>query len=170
MTLTLCVLFTQSTILCFLMTFSCEPLSVLWCLRTPSPSLNKQPQISARNKVKYENNMCLTTYSWVKFSWMFRYRIFCVWNYYFCILCTKPFEASNHELNMAFNLTKPKVGLICLHYVTWKVLWPFTDHFADALFAKTLNASMTLWRRSDVQKFDADAILFREIQFKKRDI
>ena len=73
-------------------------------------------------------------------------------------------------LNMAFNLTKPKVGLICLHYITWKALWPFTDHFADALFAKTLNASMTLWRRSDVQKFDTDAILFREIQFKKRDI
>ena len=29
---------------------------------------------------------------------------------------------------------------------------------------------MTLWRHYDVRKFDADAILFRGIQFKKRDI
>ena len=27
---------------------------------------------------------------------------------------------------------------------------------------------MTLWRRTDVRKFDADAILFREILYKKR--
>ena len=38
------------------------------------------------------------------------------------------------------------------------------------LFAKTLHGSMTLWRRYDVGKFDADAILFREIQSKKSDI
>ena len=29
---------------------------------------------------------------------------------------------------------------------------------------------MTLWRRNDIRKFDADTILFREIQCKKRDI
>ena len=29
---------------------------------------------------------------------------------------------------------------------------------------------MTLWRRYDVRKFDADAILLREILCKKRDI
>ena len=29
---------------------------------------------------------------------------------------------------------------------------------------------MSLWRRNDVRKFDADAILFREIQCKKKDI
>ena len=29
---------------------------------------------------------------------------------------------------------------------------------------------MTLWRHNDVRKFDADAILFREVQYKKRDI
>ena len=29
---------------------------------------------------------------------------------------------------------------------------------------------MTLWRRDDVRKFDADAILYREIQCKKKDI
>ena len=38
------------------------------------------------------------------------------------------------------------------------------------LFAKTLRTSMTLWRRNDIRKFDADALLFREIQYKKRDI
>ena len=38
------------------------------------------------------------------------------------------------------------------------------------LFAKTLHATMTLWRRYDVRKFDADAILFGEILCKKSDI
>ena len=38
------------------------------------------------------------------------------------------------------------------------------------LFTKTLRASMTLRRRNEVRKFDADAILFGEIQCKKRDI
>ena len=38
------------------------------------------------------------------------------------------------------------------------------------LFAKTLYASITLWQRNDVLKFDADAILFREILRKTRDI
>ena len=39
-----------------------------------------------------------------------------------------------------------------------------TDHFA-----KTLRTIMTLWRRYDVRKFTADAILFREIKCKKMD-
>ena len=38
------------------------------------------------------------------------------------------------------------------------------------LFAKTLRASMTLWRRNDVRKFDASAILFKENLCKKMDI
>ena len=38
------------------------------------------------------------------------------------------------------------------------------------MYAKTLSVSMTLWRRYDVRNFDADVILFREIQCKKRDI
>ena len=37
-------------------------------------------------------------------------------------------------------------------------------------FAKTLRASMTLWRRNDVRKFDASAILFKENLCKKMDI
>ena len=73
-------------------------------------------------------------------------------------------------LNMAFNLTKPISALICLHDVTRESVAALTDHFADFLFAKTLRASMTLWRRYDVRKFDTDAILFREILCKKSDI
>ena len=38
------------------------------------------------------------------------------------------------------------------------------------LFAKLLCVSMTLLRRNDVQKFDADSILFIEIQFNKSDM
>ena len=37
------------------------------------------------------------------------------------------------------------------------------------LFAKTLRTVKTLWRRNDVRKVTADAILFREIQCKKMD-
>ena len=40
-----------------------------------------------------------------------------------------------------------------------------TDHFAKTFVRETLRAmSMTLWLRYNVRKFDADAILFREIQ------
>ena len=46
-----------------------------------------------------------------------------------------------------------------------------TDHFADAFVPqKMLYASMTLWRRNGVRKFDPVAILFGIIQCKKRDI
>ena len=38
------------------------------------------------------------------------------------------------------------------------------------MVAKTLRASMTLRRRYDVKKFDTNAISFREILCKKRDI
>ena len=38
------------------------------------------------------------------------------------------------------------------------------------LSTKTLGVSMTLWRCNGVRKFDTDAILFIEIQCKKRDI
>ena len=37
------------------------------------------------------------------------------------------------------------------------------------LFAKTLRTVVTLWRRYDIWKYTADAILFREIQCKKMD-
>ena len=73
-------------------------------------------------------------------------------------------------LNTAFNLTKPLWALIFLHEVTRKSIAVVTDHFVELLFSKTFYASMTLWRRYDVEKFDADAIFFSEIQCKKWDI
>ena len=42
-----------------------------------------------------------------------------------------------------------------------------TDHFANAFVRKMLRTVVTLWRRNNVRKFTADAILFREIQYKK---
>ena len=51
-----------------------------------------------------------------------------------------------------------------MHNVTRENVAALTDHFADALFAKTLHASITLWRRIVIRKFDADAMLVREIQ------
>ena len=49
-------------------------------------------------------------------------------------------------------------------------VWPWLISSPMLLFAKTLTASMTLWRRYDVLMFDADAILFRKILCKKMDI
>ena len=60
-------------------------------------------------------------------------------------------------------------ALNCLHDVTLKCCgldWSF----CYVMFAKMLHTSMTLWRRNDVQKFDADAIFFREIKCKKMNI
>ena len=46
-----------------------------------------------------------------------------------------------------------------------------TDHFADAFVRENVaRVYMTLWRRNDVRKFESDAILFREIKRKRRDI
>ena len=42
-----------------------------------------------------------------------------------------------------------------------------TDHFADAFVRENVaRVYMTLWRRNDVRKFDADAILLKEINVK----
>ena len=55
--------------------------------------------------------------------------------------------------------------------VTLESVAAVTDHFADAFVRENVaHVYMTLWRRNDVRKFDADAILFREIKFKKMDI
>ena len=46
-----------------------------------------------------------------------------------------------------------------------------TDHFADAFVRENVaHVIMTLWRRNDVRKFVADAILFEEMKRKRRDI
>ena len=66
--------------------------------------------------------------------------------------------------NMAFNLTKSIWALICLHDVIRESVAALTDNFADAfVFEKMFRSSMTLGQCYDIQKFDADAILFREI-------
>ena len=58
-----------------------------------------------------------------------------------------------------------------MHDVTLGRVAAVTDHFADAFVRKKVaRVYMTLWRRNDVRKFDADAILFWEIKCKKRDI
>ena len=66
------------------------------------------------------------------------------------------------RFTFCFNLKKPKLrpDLFACHYMESFVA--LTDHLSDA-FAKTLHASS-----NDIGKFDADAILFREIQCKKR--
>ena len=58
-----------------------------------------------------------------------------------------------------------------MHDVTLESVAAVTDHFADAFVCENVaRVYMTLWRRNDVRKFDADAILFREIKCKKMDI
>ena len=60
---------------------------------------------------------------------------------------------------------------MCMHDVTLKSDAAVTDHFADAFVLENVaHVYMTLWRRNDIRKFDADAILFGEIKCKKRDI
>ena len=58
-----------------------------------------------------------------------------------------------------------------MHDITRESVLDVTDHFADAFVReKVAHVYMTLWRRNDVRKFDADAILFREIKRKRTDI
>ena len=47
-----------------------------------------------------------------------------------------------------------------MHDVTRKSVAAVTDHFADAFVRENVaRIYMTLWRRNDVRKLDADAIL-----------
>ena len=55
--------------------------------------------------------------------------------------------------------------------VTLESVAAVTDHLANAFVRKNIASLYTaLLRRNYVRKFDADAILFREIKCKKRDI
>ena len=48
-----------------------------------------------------------------------------------------------------------------MHDVTPESVAAVTDHFADAFVRENVvRVYMTLWRRNDVRKFDAAAILF----------
>ena len=56
-----------------------------------------------------------------------------------------------------------------MHDFTRESVAAVTGHFADAFVRENVaRVYMTLLRRNDVRKFDADAILFREIKCKKR--
>ena len=58
-----------------------------------------------------------------------------------------------------------------MHDGTRESVVAVTDHFADVFVRKNVaRVYMTLWRRSDVRKFAAVAILFREIKRKRKDI
>ena len=58
-----------------------------------------------------------------------------------------------------------------MHNVTREGVVPVTGYFADVFLRKNVACVyMTLLRCNDVGKFDADAILFREIKRKRRDI
>ena len=58
-----------------------------------------------------------------------------------------------------------------MHDMTLESDAAVTDDFANAFVRENVApVYMTLWRHNDVHKFDADAILFREIKCKKRDI
>ena len=72
--------------------------------------------------------------------------------------------------NMTFSLTKPIWPWFVCMTLHRKALPPWLIISPMLLFPKTLRASMTVWRCYDVRKFETDAILFREIQCKKRDI
>ena len=80
--------------------------------------------------------------------------------------CLKPQNpCSNHEIHVlfehGFTLKSLNRVLICMHDVTRESVAAVTDHFANTSFRKNVaRIYMTLWRRNDVRKFDADAILF----------
>ena len=72
---------------------------------------------------------------------------------------------------MAFTCKSLNLALICIHDVTRESVVAVTDHFDDVFVRENVaRVYMTLWRRSDVRKFDAVAILFREIKRKRKDI
>ena len=60
-----------------------------------------------------------------------------------------------------FYLKSLNWALICIHDVTLKSVVAMTDHFADVFVRKNVaRVYITLWRRNDIRRFDADAILF----------
>ena len=80
--------------------------------------------------------------------------------------CLKPQNpCSNHAIHVLFEhgfyLKKPKLGPVCMHDVTLECVAAVTDHFADAFVRENVaRVYMTLWRRNDVRKLPADAIVF----------
>ena len=55
-----------------------------------------------------------------------------------------------------------------MHDVTLKSVAAVTDHYADAFVRENVaRVCMTLLRRNDVRKFDADAIMFEKSSVRK---
>ena len=69
-------------------------------------------------------------------------------------------------MGLHLKILKLSPALFAWRYI-WKALRTRLIISPMFLFAKTLRTVMTLWRRYDVRKYTADAILFREIQCKK---
>ena len=70
-----------------------------------------------------------------------------------------------------FYLKKPKLGPDLYDDATRESFVAVTDHFTDTFVRENVaRVYMTLWRRNDVRKFDADANLAREIKRKRRNI
>ena len=63
-----------------------------------------------------------------------------------------------------------KWALIYLSGATRKSVAALTDHYVDVFVRENIARIMTLWRRYDVRKFNADAILFGEKHCKKKGI
>ena len=55
-----------------------------------------------------------------------------------------------------------------MHDITQESVAVVTDHFANAFVRENVaHVYMTLWRRNDVRKFDAGAILFEKSSVRK---
>ena len=55
-----------------------------------------------------------------------------------------------------------------MHGVTLENIAAVTDHFADAFVRENIaHVYMTLWRHTDVRKFEADAIWFEKSSVRK---
>ena len=69
-----------------------------------------------------------------------------------------------------FYLTKPIWAPICLHDFTRESFTALTDIFDDAFVRENVARIYDVVTTYDARKFDADAILLKELQCKKRDI
>ena len=80
--------------------------------------------------------------------------------------CLKPQNpSSNHEIHVLFEhgfyLKKLNWALMCMHDITLESVAAMTDRFTDVFVREYVACIyLTFWRRNDVRKFDADAILF----------
>ena len=107
-------------------------------------------------------------------KWPFLHRIQCEKlfeiNFKWTKLNTFKSWDSHAVWRLVLTLQKPKMSLELLHDVHRKALRPWLIIWLMHLFVKRLPTPITLWKSNDFRKFDADAILFWDIQWKKMDI